>query len=818
MQQSTRALKPVASATLNGRLLSWSFKEIRHGQLWPVSVALTLIIACVFALSALAERMEQVIVKQGRDALTADLVYRSANPPPETLNVKSLPAGVNSASMVSFATMAFSDQEMLLVTVKAVNSAYPLRGDLQLSSDSTTGSHVSSGQLWLEESAMLALQVKKGDVVTIGDADFVLSGTLEQQPGLSFNPFQQMPTAMIHSSDIDKTGALQLGSRVRYQQFFTGTEQTLQQLKEQVVLTPSDRWRDENSRSRTNDMFTRTTQYLSLTVAIVVIMAATTLVLTCQHYVAGRRQTVAMLKSIGASKRWIGRWLLLQVMLLFVIGAVFGVAIGYGLEVLLRLPLADLLPDPLPSYGVTPLFVSIMSCLFIGIPALGIPMINLLQTSASNVLQPSLQKSGKSWWLVAVPLLPMLFVYASNTLVWIVLAGMLLLFVVLGLVAIAVSRFIGTFTLRPAMALAVSRLNRSSMASGLQFGALSLSLMLLAIVWLVRTDLLQDWRSTLPANAPNAFAINIASYELEGYLQHLDAAHIERSQAFPIIRGRLVSVNGVDAKLVKQQQDTDAVRRELNLTWAQQLPSYNDTLEGEWGSENGVSVESEVAEALNLRIGDTLGFSISGQNIEAVVNSIRRVEWREMKPNFYFIFAPSYADKMPGAFMVSYRIEPQHEAMIRSLSAQYPTVSLLDIRKMGDKIQSLLSQIVWSITVLAVLGVVAGLLLIFTLLRLSIAQRQMEIRLYRTLGASKQRISTTLWCEYGLMALIAGVVASLGAEASVNGLLYWGFDFSLRFHPLLWIALPMVTLVVLSLVVNSLIKQLLQPVKNGGLS
>ncbi|GAM58397.1 hypothetical protein JCM19231_4857 [Vibrio ishigakensis] len=156
---------------------------------------------------------------------------------------------------------------------------------------------------------------------------------------------------------------------MRYQQFFVGEDAVLQNLKQGIELSPSDRWRDHNSRSRTGDMFTRTTQYLSLTVAIVVIMAATTLVLTCQHYVSGRRTTVAMLKSIGASTKWIGRWLLIQVLLLISIGIVFGTGIGYLLEVLLRVPLGGLLPDPLPSYGMLPAIISISTCILIGIPA-----------------------------------------------------------------------------------------------------------------------------------------------------------------------------------------------------------------------------------------------------------------------------------------------------------------------------------------------------------------------------------------------------------------------------------------------------------------
>ncbi|GAM58396.1 hypothetical protein JCM19231_4856 [Vibrio ishigakensis] len=167
MQQVETTSPPSQSLNLNRRLLAWSFKEIRFGQLWPISVALTLIIACVFALSALAERMEQVIVKQGKDALTADLVYRSSNPVPESLIAKAESSDAEMASMVSYATMAFSDQDMMLVSVKAVDDAYPLRGELILNDGSQNQSHVAPGELWLDERVISALKVNYGDVVTI---------------------------------------------------------------------------------------------------------------------------------------------------------------------------------------------------------------------------------------------------------------------------------------------------------------------------------------------------------------------------------------------------------------------------------------------------------------------------------------------------------------------------------------------------------------------------------------------------------------------------------------------------------------------------
>ena len=735
---------PIATPKLkmpNRQLFRWSIREIRQGQLWPISAALTLIIACIFALSALADRMEQVIVKQGKDALTADSVFVSANPIPDHLLDQVAKQNLQTTNLTRFATMAFSEEDMKLVTVKAVGDEYPLRGELILTGENGIRSSVRPGELWIEPRVQDQLGAKVGDVVTIGDADLTVSGIITEEPGLSFNPFQQMPSVMINSADIDKTGALQVGSRVQFRLFLNGDAAAIQKIVDDTELTPSDRWLTENTQSRTSDVFTRTKQYLSLTVAIVILMAATTLVLTCQHYVANRRQTIAMLKSIGASKNWIARWLWVQLGVLFAIGITFGIAIGIGLEVLLRLPMGDLLPDPLPPYGSAPYLYSVVTCILISVPALGIPLLHLLNTPALNVMQESTKSiSKKSLLLLLVPVIPMLIVYGGNLMVWMVLVGIVVLFVLLGIVSTLITRLVAKLPMNTIMKLAVSRLNRTSVASGVQFAALALSLMLLSIIWLVRTDLLSDWQQTLPENAPNVFALNIASTEIDDYLETLDGNVQDRSDAYPIIRGRVSTINNVLAKdyvLSKKgsEEETDALSRELNFTWADQIPAHNELLEGSWVGKDSVSVEQEVMTELGLEIGDTLSFVINGVTVEAKVDSVRFVEWREMKPNFYFIFSPDVLASIPSTYLVSFRIEEENKPFLTTLSRSFPTVSVMDISTMGAKIQELLSQIVWAITVLAGLGVLAGLMLIFTLLRLSLSQRQQEIRLYRTLGA-----------------------------------------------------------------------------------
>jgi len=807
-----------AATSLNKRLIKWSVSEIRQGQLWPVTIALILIIACIFALTALAERMEQVVVKQGKQALTADTVFTSSNPIDSAFDTIATSNQLVTSTQTRFGTMAFSNNAMKLITVKGVDSLYPLQGEMVLSDDKQFFSRVNPGELWLDERLFSQLEVSIGDAVTLGDADFIVTGRIVEEPGLSFNPFQQMPSAFIHSDDIEKTGAVQLGSRVRYSKFINGSTADIERLKASIAITPSDRWRDQNSASRTNEVFQRTEQYLSLTVAIVVIMAATTLVLTCQHYVTTRRKTIAMLKSLGASKKWLIHWLLTQVTMLLVSAVLVGVSLGVVLEYLLRIPLVDLLPNPLPSYGIKPLVFSVLTSILIAVPALGIPLIGLTNVSAVNVMQPQAEygSSKVRYMLVLVPIVPMLLAYYDNRLVWIVLAGIVALFVILALVSVLITRALVKVPLSAALKLALSRINRSSLATGIQFGALALSLMLLSTMWLVRTDLLTDWHRTIPKDAPNAFALNIAPYEKDNYLKVLDDNQIQRSEDYPIIRGRLVGINGQDAKLrSKGEEGSDALRREINFTFASAIPEYNDVVAGQWTKVGGVSVESDVANDLGISTGDHLEFVINSIEVTAEVNSIRTVEWRDMKPNFYFIFTPDVLKSIPATYLVSFRVEDEHDALLNQLSRQHPTVSLMDIRVMGAKIQELLAQIVWSITLLAGIGVLSGLLLIFTLLRLSLGQRQEEIQLYRTLGASKKRVEQTIWAEYGLMAFVAGIIAIIGSELVVSAIMVFGFELQPQIHWMLWILLPIGTFFTLALVVNSLIKRLLTPINKA---
>ncbi|WP_372881445.1 ABC transporter permease [Psychromonas sp.] len=798
-------------------VMRWSWREIWQGQLWPVMAALTLIIACVVALSALAIRVEKVMTDHGRSMLAGDLVFRSANPTPELILNKAQQLNLTISEQTRFQTMAFSDKGMQLVTVKAVPDNYPLRGELILTGEGgAVQSSLQPGQLWLAERLFSLLEVKIGDVVAIGDVELRVSGKIESEPELSYNPFRTMPSVFIHVADLDKTGALQLGSRVQYRSFFKGSDSALAQIQQDYPLQAGERWISEDNQGRSADLIGKAKQYLSLTILMVILMAAVTLVLTCQHYASSRSATVAMLKSMGASKSWLRRWLLSQVGLMFSMAIIFGSLIGLGLELLLRLPLTGILPEQLPGYGWQPFVFASAVALLIGLPALGIPLLRLLDTPAIAVLQAQSEKSSKKGvWLIAVPICAFLLVYGTNSLVWMVFAGLVVLFLLLAGGSYLLLHLLSKAKWGAAMSLALSRIKRSAINSMMQLAALSGSLMLVAVIWLVKSDLLGDWQQTLPPDAPNVFALNIAPTQQQAYLHKLDQQQVQRSQGYPIIRGRLTQINGQDAK---QYADHDgnhinALRRELNFTWVEQLPDHNQVVAGQWTTQAGVSLEQELAQELGVRVGDRLGFSVNGQPFSAQVNSLRQVQWQSMKPNFYVIFSPDVVQGLPATWLVSFRINDQQVPFLNQLGRDYPTVSLLDLRTMGGKIQAILGQITWSLTVLAGLGVISGILLIFTLLRLSLNQRRREITLYRTLGASRKRISQTLWSEYGVMAVSAGLLAVIGAELIVFSLIKWGFELTPSLHIGMWFVLPILAMLVVFASLSSVIQQLLRPLK-----
>ncbi|EDQ3687048.1 ABC transporter permease [Salmonella enterica subsp. enterica serovar Livingstone] len=375
----------------------------------------------------------------------------------------------------------------------------------------------------------------------------------------------------------------------------------------------------------------------------------------------------------------------------------------------------------------------------------------------------------------------------GSMLLWAVLAGAVILALLCGLVGWMLLNVLRGMTLTSLpLRLAVSRLLRQPWSTLSQLSAFSLSFMLLALLLVLRGDLLDRWQQQLPPESPNYFLINIASDQVAPLKAFLAEHQVIPQTFYPIVRARLTKING---NPTEGQQD-ESLNRELNLTWQDTRPAHNPLVAGHWPPKPGeVSMEEGLAKRLNVKLGDSVTFMGDTQAFSAKVTSLRQVDWESLRPNFFFIFPSGALDGQPQSWLTSFRWE-NGNGMLTQLNREFPTVSLLDIGAILKQVGQVLEQVSRALEVMVVLVTLCGMLLLLAQVQVGMRQRHQELVVWRTLGAGKKLLRTTLWCEFAMLGLVAGLVAAIGAETALAILQINVFDFPWEPDWRLWVALP----------------------------
>ena len=360
--------------------------------------------------------------------------------------------------------------------------------------------------------------------------------------------------------------------------------------------------------------------------------------------------------------------------------------------------------------------------------------------------------------------------------------------------------------------LALAGMQRRGQENTLQILVFGLAIMLLLILFLVRTALIDEWRAQIPADAPNHFALNISPQDVEPIKNLLVANDIVAQPLYPMIRGRISLVNGVPAK----QYDTDRENRQQepsrdrgpnttsgrNLTWAADLPDDNEIVEGAWWSTNYtgeplVSLEQDLALANDLKVGDTLVFNIQGRPLATRVASIRTVAWDNLQPNFYIIFSPGALADFPSTFLTSFHLGAQQKLFLNTLIRAYPTMTVIEVDAIIEQIQLIISQVTLAIELVLALIMVAGGMVLLASIQASMDERFKQHAILRTLGASQRLVMGSLVIEFCMLGLFAGVLATVGAEVTVFALETQVFELEYQLNPLLWLLGPAVGVVLI---------------------
>lgn len=789
----------------------------RGGQLSLIVWSLVLAVSVVTSVSLLAERIERALTAESSAFLAADLVVRSNKLTQQEWVTKAQQQGIETSQMVSFASMVYHESDMHLASVKAVQSNYPLRGVIKRSTTPFTLDEAlielvdygpAPGETWVDARLLPLLNIELGDNIELGETVLKVTQIIVEEPdGGSYSFFGAR--VLMNWDDVAAAGVVQPGSRVTYKYLMAaGTDADAfasyaNWLESQLsvhdrLITP-----DEAQASIASTM-DRGRRFLLLAGSIGVVLAGIALALASHHFAAGQTQQVALLKSWGVSARRVRSLYLQQSLWLGLGGSLAGLAVGYIFSELLISTVREWLPIALPSAGIRPWITGMATGLLclggFTVPALWhLPAQSPLAVLRQDIqIKPVNAAVRGTFGIVAVA---GLLLWYSNSLMLslAILAGFAitaLATVIIGLMMLRLAKNYGQ-RLGSIWRLALNNLWRRKSQSLIQMVGFSGAIALLMIMVVVRTSLVDEWRVQLAEDAPNHFLVNVASYELEAVKTLVEDRGLETAGWYAMVRGRMAAING--ELITEAQKDShESFRRELNLSWTSALPEGNKVTAGKWWDDIDqateiapVSLEDELAAELGLKLGDRITFSVGGLTFESEVVSTRSLNWDNMTPNFYFLFPEGLLEDYPRTSMTSLYIPPQKKLLVNELLRKFPTVLVIELDKIIDRIRTIVSQVTRGLEVMTLLILSCGVLVMFAAVSLSMSERLQESAILRTLGSSQRLILGIQWVEFTTLGLMAGLLASIGAEAAVAILQRFMFDMPFALHPWLWLAGPL---------------------------
>lgn len=806
---------------INRRLwgLSWRLlkRDARAGELRVLVFALAVAAATSTAVSAFSERLTRALGQQTTALLGADLVLDSTRPAPTAWLAAARERGLEYTTALEFASMAVAQSGLQLVSVKAVHSDYPLRGAVRVASTPYGEEHdaktmPAAGEIWVESRLYNALKLSRGDRLRIGDADLIVTQLLGFEPSRGGDFLNLSPRVLMHIDDIPRTQIIQPGSRVTYRTLFAGPASAIAQLRTwlQPQLNEQDQLHDvRDGRPAIANALDKAERYLGLASLVAIALAGVAVAMAARRYSTRHYDLCAMLRCLGAVQADIVALYLQQMLLLGLFGSVTGALLGWFGQLGLVGILADLFPLTPPPAGPRPLLLGIVTGL---ITLLGFalpPILRLRTVPPLRVLRRDLAPLPVRAWLVyGLAISTILFLMWRTTgdpALTLSVAGGASVSTLL-MLALAWLLLRATHSLRHRVGTAwrfgINSLWRRTAASAGQIFAFGLVLMAMALTALLRSDLLASWQTQLPDDAPNYFAINILPHQQAEFADFLRRMGVHSAPVYPVVRGRLVSINGMAVRTAvsKDAQQDNALHRELNLTWTAILPADNHIQAGRWfqASPLGevtplaqVSVEIKLAQRLNIVLGDELEFVTGGQSLRAQVTSLRSVEWDSFQPNFYMIFPPGFLDGFASTAMTSFYLAPQRSVLLQDLIRQFPAVTVLDIGMLLKEVRRILEQVTLAVEYILGFVLLASLAVLFAVLAASHDERLHEGALLRALGASHRQIRAGHLAEFALLGFLAGLLAAFGTEL-IAWLLYshvFHLDYSVKWP--VWLSAPL---------------------------
>lgn len=781
-------------------------RDARASEVRVLFFALLVAVAASTAIGYFGARLNGAMQLRASEFLAADLVLQGSSAAQAAQIDAGTSRGLTHARVVEFTSVVAADAGIQLSSIKAIDPAYPLRGQLRSAAtpygSETPGGGPAAGEAWVEARLLAALGLSLGDSIDVGMKTLRMTRVLTYEPDRAGNFYSLTPRVLMNIADLDATGVIQPGSRVTYRDLWRGEPDTLVQYRQAVEkdLAANQRLLDTRDGNRQiGGALGRAERYLNMASLVAVLLAGVAVALSASRYAARRLDASALLRCLGLSRHQALGLYSLQLAMLGLVAALAGALLGWLAQLGLFALLQGLLPSTVPPGGIAPALAGIGTGL-VALAGFALPPLAALgRVPPLRVLRRDLLPVPPSSWLVYGAAL-----FALGLIMWRLSLDLLLTFALLGGGLIAALLLgglllLGLRSLRRLLVgsplpwrLGLGQLLRHPLAAAGQALAFGLILLAMALVALLRAELLDNWQAQLPKDAPNHFALNILPDEREPFAQRLREVNATSAPLYPVIPGRLTHINDQPVQQLVSKESTGdrAVQRDLSLTWAAELPQGNALSEGDWwqtppatDGPPAVSVEAELAASLKLKLGDLLTFDIGGEHRQARVSSLRTVHWDSFQPNFYMIFQPGTLQGLPATYLTSFYLAPRHDTDVVALSRAFPAVTILQVDALLGQLRSILAQVTLAVEYVLLFVLAAGLAVLFAGLQATLDERIRQGALLRALGAGRALLVKARRIEFGLLGAASGLLAALGCELITWALYRYAFDLHWAPHP-----------------------------------
>lgn len=787
------------------------YRDWRAGELNVLVLALVIAVSGMATVGFFADRVELALSRESNQLLGADLLIISSKPLPEHYADEANRLGLSVSTLTKFPSMVSNGENNLLTEIKAVTEGYPLRGRVHLASRSLETAEIQvagripqSGTIWVDEKVMTRLELKGGDVVDVGDTQLTVTELVVREPDHSVGFINMGARAMINAADLSDTGLIQEGSRVSYQLLVAGEIKAVQQFRDwaKTQLTKAQRIEGiRDARPEIKAALERSEKFLSLAALASVVLAAAAIALAVRRFTQRHLDGCAVMRSLGASQKQLFYLYLYYFIALGVIASSIGCLIGFAAQEILTHWLTGIVQTELPWPNWLPalqgLLVGLVLLLGFALP----PVLNLRSVPALRVLRRDIGLSNAhsvAGYFLGLVALSLLFIWKAQDL-------KLGLYIVIGFVsAIAIFGCLGWLLIRVLSSLrhqaggawryGLASIRRRAVSSVLQAVALGLGLMALLVLTLIQDDLVDDWHTSLPLDAPNHFLVNIQADQLPLLEEFFQQYGIEHPPVFPMVRGRLIKINGKDVSPEDYADDPHAerhIRREFNLSWASQQALDNQVVQGKWWNadtkEAVMSVEEGIAKTIGVKLGDELTYDIAGSPFSAKITSLRKVDWDSFRVNFFVVVPPGLLDDYPVSYITSFYVPPAEIAMIHELVRTFPNILVVDVAIVINQVQQMIQQVSQAIEFVFLFTVLAGFAVLYAAIAATQDERIYEAAIFRALGAKREQLSRAWAAEFAILGGLAGLFASAGASVLgyVIGKHVLHLDYT--FNPWIWL-------------------------------